>query len=266
LVSALLRGEIPAMPILETRDLTRRFGGLTAVDRLSFAVEEGAIHGLIGPNGAGKTTTFNLISGFYPPHAGAVLFRGRDVAGLKTSAIAALGIVRTFQATTLFQELTVLENVLVGRHLAARAGVIEAVLGRDRRRQAEARQAALALLAFFGLESRRDEPAASLPHGLQRALGLAVALAADPTLLLLDEPFTGMNPEETRAMMGLVRKVRERGVTILLVEHDMQAVMGLCERITVMNFGRLLTEGTPEEIRRHPDVIAAYLGGAGRAA
>jgi branched-chain amino acid transport system ATP-binding protein len=266
LVSALLRGEIPAMPILETRDLTRRFGGLTAVDRLSFAVEEGAIHGLIGPNGAGKTTTFNLISGFYAPHAGAVLFRGRDVAGLKTSAIAALGIVRTFQATTLFQELTVLENVLVGRHLAARAGVIEAVLGRDRRRQEEARQAALALLAFFGLEQRRDEPAASLPHGLQRALGLAVALAADPALLLLDEPFTGMNPEETRAMMGLVRKVRERGVTILLVEHDMQAVMGLCERITVMNFGRLLTEGTPEEIRRHPDVIAAYLGGAGRAA
>ena len=254
------------MPILEVRDLTRRFGGLFAVSDLSFSIEEGEIRGLIGPNGAGKTTTFNVISGFYAPSEGRVLFRGDDISGMPTNAIAARGLVRTFQATTLFQPLTVLENVLVGCHLKARAGPIQALLGTDRPREEAARAKAGEILEFFGLGERRDEPGMSLPHGLQRALGVAVAFAADPTLLLLDEPFTGMNPEETRRMMDIVRKVRDRGVTILLVEHDMQAVMGLCDRITVLNFGRLLTEGTPEEIRRHPEVIEAYLGAAANAA
>ena len=207
-----------------------------------------------------------MISGFFPPTSGCVWFRGEDVAGLRTSAIAARGLVRTFQATTVFQELTVIENVLVGCHLQTRPNPLRAVLGTDRRREAAARDRALEILHFLGLGERRDDPGMSLPHGLQRALGIAVALAADPKLLLLDEPFTGMNPEETRRMMEVVRRVRGRGVTILLVEHDMQAVMGLCDRITVLDFGRLLTEGTPDEVRRHPGVIEAYLGAAADAA
>ena len=195
-----------------------------------------------------------------------MLFRGEDVSGMRTSAIAARGLVRTFQATTLFQELTVLENVLVGCHLQARTGPLRALIGADRGREAAARDKARKILEFFGLGERGDHLAMSLPHGLQRSLGVAVAFAADPELLLLDEPFTGMNPEETRRMMEIARKVRDRGVTLLLVEHDMQAVMGLCDRITVLNFGRLLTEGTPEEVRRHPGVIEAYLGAVTSAA
>jgi len=248
--------------ILEIRNLTRRFGGLFAVSDLSFAVDEGEIRGLIGPNGAGKTTTFNVIGGFYPPSDGHVLFRGEDISGMPTNAIAARGLVRTFQATTLFQELSVLENVLVGCHLQARANPLRTLLGTNRTREDAAHARAREILDFFGLGKRADDPGMSLPHGLQRALGIAVAFAAEPKLLLLDEPFTGMNPEETRRMMEIVRRVRDRGVTILLVEHDMQAVMGLCDRITVLNFGRLLTEGTPEDVRRHPDVIEAYLGAA----
>ena len=254
------------MTILEVRNLSRSFGGLVAVSDLSFSVGEGEIRGLIGPNGAGKTTTFNVISGFYPPSAGRVLFRGEDVSGMGTSAIAARGLVRTFQATTLFQELTVLENVLVGCHLHARPGPLRALFGADRRQEAAARDKAIGILDFFELGERGDDLAMSLPHGLQRTLGVAVAFAADPGLLLLDEPFTGMNPEETRRMMEIARKVRDRGVTLLLVEHDMQAVMGLCDRITVLDFGRLLTEGAPDEVRRHPDVIEAYLGAAAGAA
>lgn len=252
--------------MLEVRNLSRNFGGLAAVSDLSFSVGEHEIRGLIGPNGAGKTTTFNVISGFHPPSAGQVRFRGEDISGLRTSAIAARGLVRTFQATTLFQELTVMENVLVGRHLHARTHPLRALMGADRRREAAARDSALEVLDFFGLTERAGEPAMSLPHGLQRALGMAVAFAADPKLLLLDEPFTGMNPEETRRMMEIARKVRDRGVTLLLVEHDMQAVMGLCDRITVLDFGRLLAEGTPDEVRRHPRVVEAYLGAAAGAA
>jgi branched-chain amino acid transport system ATP-binding protein len=254
------------MPILDVQRLTRRFGGLTAVDELSFSVEEGEVRGLIGPNGAGKTTTFNVISGFYAPTSGRVLYDDRDIAGLRTSAIAELGLIRTFQSTTLFQEFTVLDNVMVGAHLQARDSLFNTLLGRNRAREAAAQKQARETLEFFGLLARADELASNLPHGLQRALGMTVALAAEPKLLLLDEPFTGMNPEETRHMMDLVRRVRDRGITILLVEHDMQAVMGLCDRITVLNFGRLLTEGAPDEIRRHPDVIEAYLGAANGAA
>ena len=253
--------------ILEVRGLTRRFGGLFAVSDLTFSVEEGEIRGLIGPNGAGKTTTFNVISGFYAPNEGRVLFRGDDISGLPTNAIAARGLVRTFQATT----------PLPGAHRARERaggppsqgpcrpvpGPSSERIGRARRRPARRRPRSL---EFFGLGERRDDLGMSLPHGLQRALGVAVAFAADPKLLLLDEPFTGMNPEETRRMMDIVRKVRDRGITILLVEHDMQAVMGLCDRITVLNFGRLLAEGTPDEVRRHPEVIEAYLGAAADAA
>ncbi|MEX2648386.1 MAG: ABC transporter ATP-binding protein [Alphaproteobacteria bacterium] len=250
------------MAILEVESLSKRFGGLAAVDALSFRVEDGEIRGLIGPNGAGKTTTFNVISGFYAPTAGRIVYQGSDISGLRAHAIAGLGLIRTFQATVLFQELSVLENVVVGRHLHAAVGVWDALVGRNRAIEREARERALEVLSFLGLAERRDEATLNLPHGHQRALGIAVALAAEPKLLLLDEPFTGMNPEETRAMMTHIENVRGRGVTVLLVEHDMQAVMGLCDRITVLNFGRLLAEGAPAEIRRHPDVIEAYLGTA----
>jgi branched-chain amino acid transport system ATP-binding protein len=246
--------------ILQVERLSRRFGGLAALHELSFAVRPGEIRGLIGPNGAGKTTTFNVISGFYAPSSGRVLFEGQDISGQRTSRVAALGLVRTFQQTTLFQELSVLDNVLVGGHLRARRGLLATLFGRARERERQARAEALEVLEFFGLAGRRDELAANLPHGLQRALGMAVALMPHPKVLLLDEPFTGMNPEETGHMMALIRKVRERGITVLLVEHDMQAVMGLCDRITVLNFGRLLAEGAPDEIQNHPEVIEAYLG------
>ena len=258
-------------PILEARGLTRRFGGLVAVDNFSFAVCEGAIHGLIGPNGAGKTTTFNLISGFYAPNTGQVLYRGRDISGRKTSALAAMGLVRTFQGSTLFQEFSVLDNVRVGRHLTARAGFVSRLLGTDWPSERAADAKARETLAFFGLEALAGETAANLSHGHQRMLGMAVGMAAEPKVLLLDEPFTGMNPQETRRMMSLVRRIRDDGVTVMLVEHDMQAVMNLCDIITVVNFGALLVEGAPEEVRNDPAVIEAYLGaaadsGAGHAA
>ena len=248
------------MPVLEVQGLSRRFGGLTAVSDVSFAVEERAIHGLIGPNGAGKTTTFNVVSGYYKPSAGRVIYQGRDIGGLPTAEIARRGLVRTFQATTLFREMTVLQNVLVGRHLHARASFLRQILGLTGEVERHARDAAMASLEFVGLADRAGDLAGSLSHGMQRALGMAVALAAEPKVLLLDEPFTGMNPEETGTMMTLMRKVRDRGVTMLLVEHDMQAVMGLCNRITVLSFGKLLVEGTPDDIRNDPLVIEAYLG------
>ncbi|MEI4194566.1 ABC transporter ATP-binding protein [Roseovarius sp. E0-M6] len=248
--------------LLEVRDLTMRFGGLVAVDALGFRVEHGTIHGLIGPNGAGKTTTFNMISGFYTPTSGQVLLRGEDVSGLKMHEVARRGVVRTFQHSTLFAELTVMENALVGTHMPFRPNVFAAIIGWDRedRRGAEAR--ARESLEFFGLDHLATERAGDLSHGHQRALGMAVAYASHPDVILLDEPFTGMNPEETRQMMDLMRRLKADGMTILLVEHDMQAIMGLCDAITCMSFGKFLAEGNPAEIRNHPAVIEAYLGGA----
>ncbi|MCR9107435.1 ABC transporter ATP-binding protein [Marivita sp. XM-24bin2] len=247
---------------LEVRNLTMRFGGLTAVDSLSFKVEHGSIHGLIGPNGAGKTTTFNMISGFYTPTEGQILLRGEDISGLKMHEVARRGVVRTFQHSTLFAELTVLENALVGTHMPFRPNIFAAIIGWDKedRRGAEAR--AREALDFFGLLHLAEERAGDLSHGHQRALGMAVAYASHPDVILLDEPFTGMNPEETKHMMGLMRRLKEDGITILLVEHDMQAIMGLCDTITCMSFGKFLAEGGPTEIRNHPAVIEAYLGGA----
>jgi ABC-type branched-subunit amino acid transport system ATPase component len=249
-------------PFLEISGLTMRFGGLIAVDELSFKVEHGAIHGLIGPNGAGKTTTFNMISGFYKPTAGQVCLRGEKISGLAMYEVARRGVVRTFQHSTLFTELTVLENALVGTYMRFRPSLLAAIAGWDGEKRQEACERAEEALDFFGLRGHAHARAGDLPHGHQRALGMAVALAANPDVMLLDEPFTGMNPEETNRMMALMFKLRGSGVTILIVEHDMHAIMGLCDRITVMNFGRLLTEGVPQEIRTHPDVIKAYLGGA----
>ena len=251
---------------LEVEDLVMRFGGLTAVDTLTFAVDEGTIHGLIGPNGAGKTTTFNAISGYFAPTAGAVRFRGRTISGLPMHRVARQGIVRTFQHSTLFAELSVMENALVGTHMSHPPSLWAAIFNWNRWSGTAATQRAREALEFFGLTEFSDQLAGSLSHGHQRAMGMAVALAAGPKILLLDEPFTGMNPEETRQMMQLMFKLRADGVTILIVEHDMRAIMGLCDKITVMNFGRLLTEGSPEDIRSHPEVVAAYLGSVGSAA
>ena len=254
-------------PILQIRDLVRAFGGIVAVNGFNLDVYPGTIHGLIGPNGAGKTTTFNVISGFYPPTRGKVIYLGEDVSGHSTSALAELGLIRTFQGTVLFHELSVLDNVRLGCHRSAKTGMLSRILGRDGAIEAAADEKARGILDFFGLQSLAGELASELPHGHQRALGMAVALAAGPKLMLLDEPFTGMNPEETRRMALLVRRLRdEQGVTIMLIEHDMQAVMGLCEIITVMNFGALLAEGTPEHVRNNPGVIEAYLGSADHAA
>jgi len=251
-----------SLPFLEIDALTMRFGGLTAVDNLSFTVEHGAIHGLIGPNGAGKTTTFNMISGFYRPTAGRVRLRGETISGLRMFEVARRGVVRTFQHSTLFAELTVLENALVGTHMSFRPNIFAAITGRDAEDRSGARARACEALDFFGLLGHADERAGELSHGHQRALGMAVAMAAHADVMLLDEPFTGMNPEETKGMMALMFKLRDSGVTILIVEHDMHAIMGLCDRITVMSFGRLLAEGNPQQIRSHPAVIEAYLGGA----
>jgi branched-chain amino acid transport system ATP-binding protein len=251
-----------SIPFLEIRDLTMRFGGLAAVNGLSFVVERGAIHGLIGPNGAGKTTTFNLISGFYKPVAGEVRLNGEPISGLRMHEVARRGIVRTFQHSTLFAELSVLENALVGTHMGFRPNIFAAIAGWDHADRRGSMARAEEALDFFGLLPMAQDRAGDLPHGHQRALGMAIAFAARPDVMLLDEPFTGMNPEETTRMMALMRKLREAGITILLVEHDMHAVMGLCERITCMSFGKLLAEGTPDEIRRNRVVIEAYLGGA----
>jgi branched-chain amino acid transport system ATP-binding protein len=250
------------MAALEVRNVTKQFGGLTALDGVSFQIEEGEIRGLIGPNGAGKSTLFKSIAGFYAPTRGEIFYQGQKISGKKPHTIAKMGVVRTFQETTLFQEMTVFENVLVGRHIHARTNILSALLGLDKKKQQDATDKVMEVLDFMGLTSRKDQPAADLPLGSQRALGLAIALVSEPKLLLMDEPFAGMNPEETNHMMSLTRRVQETGVTIVLVEHDMKAVMGLCGYLTVLNFGRVLAQGSPEEIRSNSKVIEAYLGGA----
>jgi branched-chain amino acid transport system ATP-binding protein len=248
------------MPILEIHNVTKQFGGLLALDDVSFQVDEGEIRGLIGPNGAGKSTMFKNIAGFYQPTKGSIVYQGKNIEGKKPHSIAEMGIVRTFQETTLFQEMTVFENALIGAHINSRSSVFSAVLGLDRARQRAASDKVLEVLEFMGLVDRREQLASELPLGSQRALALAIALVSEPKLMLLDEPFAGMNPEETNHMMDLTRKVRESGITIVLVEHDMKAVMGLCHFLTVLNFGQLLAEGTPDEIRNNDRVIEAYLG------
>jgi branched-chain amino acid transport system ATP-binding protein len=250
------------MALLEVRGMTKRFGGLVALDNVSFSIKEREIRGLIGPNGAGKSVMFKTIAGFYRPNQGQVIYQGEDITGKGASAVAERGLVRTFQETTLFQEFTVYENVLVGCHLRARSNLFTALFRTDRDRQKESEAKTLEVLEFMGLTDRKDQLALNLPLGSQRALAVAIALAAEPKLLLLDEPFAGMNPEETSQMMQIVKRVQESGVTIVLVEHDMKAVMGLSQKLMVLNFGQLLAEGSPEEIRSNEQVIEAYLGSA----
>ncbi|MBN8592748.1 MAG: ABC transporter ATP-binding protein [Anaerolineae bacterium] len=249
--------------LLRIGSLTRAFGGLVAVNNVSFAVNEGEIFGLIGPNGAGKTTLFNLVTGLTPPTSGELYFKGRNITGSRPHQIAKLGMGRTFQNIRLFPNLTALENVMVAQHIHTRSGVLSGVLGlpRDRREEREAREKAQGLLEMVNLADRAQVQARNFPYGDQRRLEIARALALQPKLLLLDEPAAGMNPNEKAGLSTFIREVKEKfSLTVLLIEHHVPTVMGLCDRIAVLNFGQLIALGNPAEVQSNPAVIEAYLG------
>ncbi|KYO54344.1 ABC transporter ATP-binding protein [Tistrella mobilis] len=248
--------------ILETRGLTKAFGGLVAVGDVDFAVEEGGITGIIGPNGAGKSTFFNLISLFYRSTSGTITFRGEDVTRLRTHDMPPRGMARTFQTTHLFAEASVLENVIVGYRHRTRAGLLDALIAspRERREIAEARRRAMEALDFVGLADVAHRPAGLISQEQQKRAAIALGLVGGPRLLLLDEPAAGINPEETDDLGRLIRRIAEAGVTVCLIEHKMKMVMGLCDRIMVLHHGRKIAEGTPDQIRTDDAVITAYLG------
>ena len=252
------------MALLEVSNLGIAFGGLQAVDKVDLRLEQGGLYGLIGPNGAGKTTVFNMLTGVYKPTEGDIILDGRNITGKPPATISKAGVARTFQNIRLFSGMTVLDNVKVGLHNQVRYSALTGVLRLPAffEREREMRGQAMGLLKIFGLESEAKQLAANLPYGKQRKLEIARALATNPKLLLLDEPAAGMNPSETEELMETVRFVREHfHVTILLIEHDMGFVMGLCEQITVLDYGRVIAAGTPDVVRGDPKVIAAYLGG-----
>jgi branched-chain amino acid transport system ATP-binding protein len=251
------------MSQLSLKGVSKYFGGLAAIKDLDLEIDEGEIRGLIGPNGAGKTTIFNVITGELAPNSGEILYRGKPLNGLKSHQIAKMGIVRTYQLVTLFSGYSALENILVGFHSGFRFGVLDFILGARKSHAVDIAQLhkAMEILEFMGLSEFADAQAENLPHGLQRKLGVAIALAARAKILLLDEPLTGMNPSEALDMIQTIREIKkEYGTTIVLVEHNLQAVMELCERITVINFGHKIAEGDPESIRRDENVIEAYIG------
>ncbi|MCI7568159.1 ABC transporter ATP-binding protein [Desulfovibrio sp.] len=250
------------MSLLELKDVTKIFGGLIAVNEVSFSVEPGSVVGLIGPNGAGKTTVFNCITGNYRPERGSILFDGRDVTGVAPHRLVERGIARTFQSIRLFSTLSALENTLAGRHCRLRSGWLASMLHlpSQRREEREAVRRCMQELEFVGLAEHAGEAAGSLSYGNQRLLEIARALASDPRLLILDEPAGGMNDQETVALVDTITAIRDRGITVLLIEHDMRLVMRICEKLVVLENGCLIAQGAPEAVRSHPAVIEAYLG------
>jgi len=248
--------------LLECEQITMLFGGLAAVNRVDLAVRQGEIFGLIGPNGSGKTTVFNMVSGVYSPTAGRIIFDGRDIAGRRPDYVTRCGIARTFQNIRLFQDMTVWENVLVGGHCRFSETILDDMINSRRKRQQEeaARERLRNLLEMFKISHLANEQAKNLPYGLQRELEIVRALASEPKLLLLDEPAAGMNPQETAQLMRFIQGIRDFGITILVVEHDMKLVMSICDRVAVLNYGRKIAEGSPREIQANPEVISAYLG------
>jgi branched-chain amino acid transport system ATP-binding protein len=250
------------MALLEVSGVSKRFGGVAAVQDVSFRVEPGMIKAIIGPNGAGKTTLFNLVSGFVPPDRGSVRLGGEDIQGRRPHEVASRGLTRTFQHTRLFAQMTALENVMVGRHLRARSGFLSGMLHLSwtRREDAAVRERALEVMDLLGIAALAPVEATALSYGQQRAVELARALASDPRIVLLDEPAAGLNMRETRELAKLVSKVRDRGVTVLLVEHDMSLVMGISDEVLVLSYGEKIAEAAPREVQRDPEVVRIYLG------
>ena len=262
-VNLLREQDIDKLPVLDVRNLGIDFGGLTAVDSFNITIGPTEISGLIGPNGAGKTTIFNLLTGVYQPTRGSVLVNGIDIKGMPIHKVNKLGIARTFQNIRLFTDMTALDNVMVGMHNNIKCSFLESLLHTPSYKRAEekANARAMELLEFMGLEEFADVKAGSLPYGVQRRLEIVRALASNPSIILLDEPAAGMNPSETAELMHQIRRIRDTfHIAIFLIEHDMNLVMNVCEAIAVINYGRIIAKGTPEEIRENPAVIEAYLG------